>query len=90
MKLTTHLHLSANFKKVWSCTSTVPVCLHGVVLNETINVSLWHGTWLSTGTTLPVPLHKISWYIFPFRACVGHWYKFMRKLFLISQFIIHS
>jgi hypothetical protein len=35
---------SAEVKNVWSCTSTPPICLHGVVLGY------------SPGTTLPVPL----------------------------------
>jgi hypothetical protein len=31
MKLTTHFHLVLRSKNVWSCTSTPPVCLHGVI-----------------------------------------------------------
>jgi len=27
-----------------------------MVLNQTTNMALWHGTQLSTGTTLPLPL----------------------------------
>jgi hypothetical protein len=38
---------SAMVKNVWSYTSTLPICFHGVVLNK------------STGITLPLPLHNI-------------------------------
>jgi hypothetical protein len=30
MKLTTHFHLVAEVKNVWSYTSAPPICLHGV------------------------------------------------------------
>jgi hypothetical protein len=32
VKLTTHLHLVPRSKNAWSCTSTLPIRLHGVVL----------------------------------------------------------
>jgi hypothetical protein len=41
VKLTTHLCLVPRSKNGWSCTSTLPIRLHGVVLRG------------STGTTLP-------------------------------------
>jgi hypothetical protein len=40
---------SAEVKKMWICTSTLPIRLHGVVLN-----------WLSTGITLPFTLPLTS------------------------------
>jgi hypothetical protein len=47
---------TAEVKNVWSYTSTPPVHLNCVVLNETVRASSWRGTWLSTGTALRLPL----------------------------------
>jgi hypothetical protein len=44
VKLTTHIRLGMRSKNGWSCTSTPPIPLHGVVLRG------------STGTILPLPV----------------------------------
>jgi hypothetical protein len=58
VKLTTHLRLVSRSNNGWSCTSTPPMRLHGVVpswgsTGTTLpHMSSWRGTWLSAGTTL--------------------------------------
>jgi len=34
----------------------LPICLYNIMLTEEQDMSLWCGTWLFTGTTLPLPL----------------------------------
>jgi hypothetical protein len=45
----------AQVKNAWSYTVTPTIRLNGVVLNQTMDVSLWGGTKLSTGAILPLP-----------------------------------
>jgi len=38
------------------------ICLHGVLLNEVEEMSSYCGTWLSTGTTMLLPLDNLFFY----------------------------
>jgi hypothetical protein len=42
VKLTAHLRLVSRSKNGWSCTSTPPIRLHGVVLRRSTGTTLLH------------------------------------------------
>jgi hypothetical protein len=45
-------HPAPSSSEVKNVTSTSPVTVHGVVLNEAMDSSSWRGTYLSAGTIL--------------------------------------
>jgi hypothetical protein len=54
VKLTTHLHLVPRSKNEWSCTTTSPIRLHGVVLIKKKQ---------RDNFTLPLPLTQFFFFI---------------------------